>query len=152
MWKLAFTAISSFQMHILDIKSSDKCINFYGISLPFILGFYHGQFHQNWMEFGHRKCFSWHTSMMEQIMTHCLPFTGLSIAHMGSKLISDRIKKHKRSAANNKHLHRAAAKYIELRWRGTTLRSYTVRTEVTVDSSLRLNIYIKLFEKFDNML
>jgi len=32
------------------------------------------------------------------------------------------------------------------------LRSYTVRTEVTVDSSLRLNIYIKLLEKFDNML
>jgi len=47
-------------------------------------------------------------------------------------------------------------KGIELKaraqWRGTTLRSYTLRTEVTVDSSLCLNIYIKLFEKFDNML
>jgi len=41
---------------------------------------------------------------------------------------------------------------IETWWRGTTLHFYTVRTEVTVDSSLHLNIYIKLFEKFNNML
>jgi hypothetical protein len=42
-----------------------------------------------------------------------LPFTGFSIA--GSRPISDRVKKHKRSVANDKRLHEAAAKYIELR-------------------------------------
>jgi hypothetical protein len=37
---------------------------------------------------------------------------------MGSRPISDRVKKHKRSVANDKRLHEAAAKYIELRDNG----------------------------------
>jgi hypothetical protein len=37
---------------------------------------------------------------------------------MGSRPISDRVKKHKRSATNDKRLHEAAAKYIELRDNG----------------------------------
>src|SRR6266568_1172578 len=62
--------------------------------------------------------------MMEG-MVHMTAF-GSQLLLMGSRPLSDRVKKHKQSAANDKRLHEAAAKYIELRDNGQKV-SYRCR-------------------------
>jgi len=67
---------------------------------------------------------------------------------MGSRPISDRVKKHKRSVADDRCLHEAAAKYIELRDNGQKVSYRDIEKMFPGVSKNRVNRVVEGYSNF----